>query len=118
MVITTVTASNAVNTGNTGMMNMMGMRNQKVNQEHTQTMMGMGSSMDDMMRSLNESSPETFDKAFLTSMIVHHQGAIEMAKQAQSHASHMEIKKLADEIIDAQTKEIDMMKTWQTAWRL
>lgn len=49
-------------------------------------------------------------------MVEHHQGAIDMAKPASSNASHQEVKDLAKEIITAQTKEINQMMQWQTAW--
>ena len=39
-----------------------------------------------------------------------------MAKLAKDNAKHDEIKKLADDILSAQSKEIDMMQTWQTDW--
>lgn len=50
-------------------------------------------------------------------MIVHHQGAVEMANEAKVNASHDEMKKLSDDIISAQTKEIEMMQGWQTQWK-
>jgi uncharacterized protein (DUF305 family) len=57
-----------------------------------------------------------FDKLFLSEMIEHHQGAIDMAKLAKTNAKHDEIKKMADDIISAQSKEIDMMQGWQSDW--
>ena len=57
-----------------------------------------------------------FDKAFIDAMIPHHQSAIEMAKEAQTKATHAEIKQLAGEIITAQTNEIDQMKVWRAQW--
>jgi uncharacterized protein (DUF305 family) len=51
------------------------------------------------------------DAAFLTDMTAHHQGAIDMAKLAQSKAEHPEIKQLADDIVSAQKREISVMKT-------
>jgi uncharacterized protein (DUF305 family) len=59
---------------------------------------------------------DDFDKAFLSEMIVHHQGAIDMATLAKQNAKHDEIKKLADDIVVAQTKEIGEMKQWQQQW--
>jgi len=49
-------------------------------------------------------------------MIMHHQGAIEMANLAKQQAKHEEIKNMANDIISAQSKEIDMMQSWQTNW--
>lgn len=78
--------------------------------------MGMGMSMDDMMEGLDEKTGDEFDKAFLEEMIIHHKGAVEMAKVAQVNAKHDEIKQLSNEIISAQEKEIQMMQEWQKQW--
>lgn len=59
---------------------------------------------------------DAFDKKFLELMIVHHQGAIDMAKPAAINAQHQEVKDLAVTIIAAQTKEIEQMKQWQQQW--
>jgi uncharacterized protein (DUF305 family) len=75
---------------------------------------GMEMSMGDMMISHDERIP--FDQRFLTAMISHHQGAIEMAKMAQQMAEHQEIKELADAIITAQQAEIEQMQAWLQAW--
>lgn len=76
----------------------------------------MGMSMNDMMGGLQGKTGDEFDKAFIAEMIVHHQGAINMAKQAKQNAKHEEIKNLANDIISAQTKEITEMKQWQKNW--
>jgi uncharacterized protein (DUF305 family) len=54
------------------------------------------------------------DKAFAQAMIPHHEGAIEMAKLAQERAQHDEIKELADDIIDAQEREIEILMKHST----
>ena len=79
--------------------------------------MGMGSSMDDMMGSLQGNTGDSFDQSFIEAMIVHHQGAIEMAKEAKINAKHSELKMMADDIISAQSQEIDQMKQWQEQWK-
>ena len=77
-------------------------------------------SMADMMSSMNAElkgkTGDAFDKAFLSEMIVHHQGAVEMAQAALTNAKHKEIKDLANAIISAQNKEISQMQQWQKAW--
>jgi len=73
-------------------------------------------SMDNMVSSLQGISGDDFDEAFITQMISHHQGAIDMANLAKQNAKHDEIKNLADDIVSAQTKEISQMKSWQNAW--
>lgn len=72
--------------------------------------------MASMTDSLHGKSGDEFDKVFISGMIEHHQGAVDMANLAKEHAKHDEIKRMADDIISAQTKEIDMMKSWQSQW--
>lgn len=85
---------------------------------HSEMMHGesMESSMNMMTASLKGKAGDEFDKAFLTEMIVHHEGAIEMAKQALTNAKHQEIKDLSNNIINAQASEINQMKQWQSQW--
>lgn len=49
------------------------------------------------------------DGAFLDAMAPHHRSAIEMAKMAQKKAEHPEIRKLAADIVEAQTGEIELI---------
>lgn len=76
--------------------------------------------MDDMMHAMNAEligkTGDAFDAAFISEMIVHHQGAVEMAQLALTNAQHQEIKDLAQAIITAQNKEIADMQSWQQAW--
>ncbi len=65
---------------------------------------------------LKDLKGDGFDKAFIEEMIMHHQGAIDMAKLVETNAKHDELKKLGQDIISAQSNEIDMMQTWQTDW--
>jgi hypothetical protein len=73
-------------------------------------------SMKGMTMMLEGKTGDDFDKAFLTMMIPHHQGAIDMAKLAQKNAKHAEIKAMADDIIVAQQREIDQMNGWLKSW--
>lgn len=68
------------------------------------------------MQSMHGKTGDDFDKTFMQEMIIHHQGAIEMAQAALQSAKHDEIKQMANDIIAAQTKEIDQMKGWQKQW--
>ncbi len=78
--------------------------------------MDMHSMMSGMMAGLEGKTGDEFDKAFLSEMVVHHQGAVEMAEAVLSTSKRPELIKLANEIISAQTKEIKMMQDWQKAW--
>ncbi len=59
---------------------------------------------------------EDYDRLFLSNMIAHHQGAIDMAELALTSAKHQEIKGLATAIVSAQTAEIKDMTSWQSQW--
>ena len=73
-------------------------------------------SMDSMTADLKGKMGEDFDKAFIANMIIHHQGAVEMAKLSADNANRDEIKKLSEDIISAQEKELSQMKQWQIDW--
>lgn len=77
---------------------------------------GMQGEMDAMMAALDGKTGDEFDKAFLSEMIMHHQGAVEMAEAALQNAKHTELKTMADAIISAQTTEIQQMQEWQRNW--
>jgi uncharacterized protein (DUF305 family) len=57
-----------------------------------------------------------FDLRFIDAMTPHHQGAVEMAKEAQQKSKRPEIRKLAADIIQSQDQEIAEMKQWRQAW--
>ena len=54
-------------------------------------------------------SARQIDGAFITTMVPHHQEAVDMAALARKRARHREIRRLAAEIIDAQEREIQQM---------
>jgi uncharacterized protein (DUF305 family) len=78
--------------------------------DHSMTMDHM---MMDMNAELVGKTGADFDKAFIDQMVIHHQGAVEMAELALENAEMQEIKDLAEDIITAQTKEIEMMNEWK-----
>lgn len=66
-----------------------------------------------------ESAEPTFadaDTEFAQMMIVHHEGAIEMAGYAAAEATTEEVRALAERIEAAQQPEIDLMTGWLQAW--
>ncbi len=66
-------------------------------------------SMDeDPMAMLQDAKP--FDDAFIKMMIPHHEGAIEMAREELEKGADPELKQLAQDIVDAQQREIDEMR--------
>lgn len=77
---------------------------------------GGGMTMTEMSEDLTDKSGDDFDAAFITSMIDHHQGAIDMAELAESRAEHEEIKQLSRDIIRAQEAEIAQMHDWRQKW--
>jgi len=76
----------------------------------------MGGDMVEMQNKLKDLTGEAYDKEFLKQMILHHEQAIEMSRYAETNAKHQELKDLAREVINAQTKEIEQMKQWQQEW--
>lgn len=49
-------------------------------------------------------------RKFAQMMIPHHEGAVAMAEAARERAEHDEIKELAEAIIAAQEREIEIMR--------
>lgn len=76
----------------------------------------MGSMMHDMNAALEGKTGNDFDKAFLQEMIVHHEGAVEMAQKVLEVSERQELRTLAEEIIRAQNREIGQMSTWLATW--
>ncbi len=74
-------------------------------------MMGDASDMTNLEKSTD------FDRAFVEEMIPHHQMAVMMASMLKNGTERPEMKKLADDIIGAQTKEIDQMRQWLKNWQ-
>jgi uncharacterized protein (DUF305 family) len=70
----------------------------------------------DMMNPQELGNREPFDKAFIDAMIPHHQSAIYMSQVAQEESKIPVIKQLAEDIVDAQKREIEQMKQWRKQW--
>ena len=62
------------------------------------------------------SAASDFDETFLSQMIGHHQMAFMMANMLNISKKRPEMKKLGNDIITAQNKEIGDMQQWQQQW--
>jgi hypothetical protein len=58
--------------------------------------MDMGAMMKGMMAGLDGKTGDAFDKAFIDEMIMHHEGAVDMAEAALQDAKHQEIKDMGE----------------------
>ena len=75
---------------------------------HDMNMPGIVSDAD--MAAIRAAKDGDFDRLFLTHMIAHHQGAIEMAKDVLKTSKNAEVIALANSIITSQTTEIEEMQ--------
>src|SRR5882724_221768 len=73
----------------------------------------LGDSMSVMHKGMH-SAPRTGDpdRDFVTMMIPHHQGAIDMAKAILLYGKDAQLKRLAQEIIADQQNEVQLMQLW------
>ena len=69
-----------------------------------------GMMSDAQMSALSSSAGADFDQMFLTMMVAHHTGAIEMAKTEQAKGKNADAKELAKKIEAGQTAELVEMK--------
>ncbi len=64
---------------------------------------------DDELKELESATGPEFDQLFLTGMIKHHEGAIDMAEMV-TDSRNQEVSTLAKQIVKAQKAEIELMK--------
>lgn len=62
------------------------------------------------VRRLRHASGDAFDRMWLRQMIVHHEGAVEMAIEEQAQGENADVIALAQRIEESQTKEIAYMR--------
>lgn len=73
----------------------------------------MDMSMNDMTMDMQGKKGKDLEKSFLTGMVPHHQGAVDMARLILADKTvNPAIAKFAQDIINAQESEIKMMNTW------
>lgn len=65
---------------------------------------------------MDHSSMVTSEEAFVVNMIPHHQEAVDTARLVVARGESAELRKLAQDIITAQEKEIAMMQKWSKDW--
>ena len=82
---------------------------QAMQQAYTKSMDAMHG---DMMLGIADPLP---DMAFARGMLPHHMGAVDMAKIQLKYGTDKEMRKLAQDIIDAQQPEIERMQNWIAA---
>jgi uncharacterized protein (DUF305 family) len=80
-------------------------------------MLGMGENDAGMSMHPDElEDAKPFDLAFIDAMVPHHQGAIRMARVELARGEDSQLKLLAEEIIEAQSMEIERMNSWREEW--
>lgn len=82
------------------------------NTQNTYQSSNMGHMMHNMSSSLEGKTGDDLNKEFLEQMIIHHQGAIEMADTILRNSNSVELKKFSQDIISVQSREINMMQNW------
>jgi len=65
---------------------------------------------DQELEALQAAQGPEFDQLFLTGMIAHHEGAIDMANEVLAAGSDPEVRALAEAIIAGQQNEIELMQ--------
>ena len=75
-------------------------------------MQGMNQMNQDMMAAAQYKDP---DVAFAAGMLPHHIGAVKMAEVELKYGNDPEMRKLAEDIINAQQAEIEQMQKWLKA---
>jgi uncharacterized protein (DUF305 family) len=78
----------------------------------------MGMMDDAEMEELRALEGDEFDRRFMEAMIVHHEGAIDMAERVLAEGQDAEVAEVAQEVITAQEAEIEQMDRWLEEWDL
>ncbi len=65
-----------------------------------------------MMSDLSDLEGDALDQAYIAGMIHHHEGAIQMAEDIKGATDRPELLEMADAIIEAQTSEVELLKSW------
>ena len=79
-----------------------------------QSMSGGTMDMNGEVDGLRDADP--FDRLFIDAMIRHHEQAVEAAEIVLDQTERDEVRRLAEEIVEAQTREIEQLREWRVAW--
>ena len=98
--------------------------NEQPHQAHMNMSMSTGSAMQqELMQGMNQMNQDMMaaaqykdpDVAFAAGMLPHHIGAVKMAEVELKYGKDPEMRKLAEDIINAQQAEIEQMQKWLKA---
>jgi len=98
--------------------------NEQPHQAHTKMSMSTDSAMQqELMQGMNQMNQDMMaaaqykdpDVAFAAGMLPHHIGAVKMAEVELKYGKNPEMRKLAEDIINAQQAEIEQMQKWLKA---
>ena len=98
--------------------------NEQPHQAHMNMSMSTGSAMQqELMQGMNQMNQDMMaaaqykdpDVAFAAGMLPHHIGAVKMAEVELKYGKDPEMRKLAENIINAQQAEIEQMQKWLKA---
>lgn len=98
--------------------------NEQPHQAHMNMQMSTGSAMQqELMQGMNQMHQDMMaaaqykdpDVAFAAGMLPHHIGAVKMAEVELKYGKDPEMRKLAENIINAQQAEIEQMQKWLKA---
>ncbi|MGN7083737.1 CopM family metallochaperone [Neisseria sp. P0001.S005] len=98
--------------------------NEQPHQAHMNMPMSTGSAMQqELMQGMNQMNQDMMaaaqykdpDVAFAAGMLPHHIGAVKMAEVELKYGKNPEMRKLAEDIINAQQAEIEQMQKWLKA---
>ncbi len=76
-------------------------------------MSGMG---DAATKALMPMTGKTYDIAWMSQMIEHHNAAVQMSRDCIKTCTRAEVKKAAQSIINSQSKEVRQLETWLKTW--
>lgn len=68
-----------------------------------------------MHTGMARASGETVDEAYIAKMIEHHRGAVAMAEVALRESRDPEVRRMAQIVVNTQTREIAEMQAWKPA---